>query len=394
MLFSAVLAMAMVGLQETGAEPWQTYVSKDGQFIVDFPGPAAGSETRTRNGPNGRMKIVEVVYDSPSVAYLAQKLELKAPAVKGNENRVFDAYRDFYAEIYRGKVITEKSVRRESLLGRDFTIRGQPERRGDITTIRMRMYLSGQGLYTLIAVAAPNRELPDDTGRFFGSFALGTQRLKKSGPHPEPKGRPLTGWGTAIDPDGDCDIKVQGKNLSITIPAALHDLNADIDKYNAPRVLREATGDFVIQVKVVGDFKPGAKSLNPKSVPYNGAGIFVWRDSDNFIRLERGAIVRGGKAGTFALFEEREGGSTGAQHNGPLTPGTTFLRMERRGKTIYGRVSKDGKNWTDLKPIDTVWPAKLRVGLNAINSSNEPFTVTFEEFKFQSSKTATKARRR
>src|SRR5262249_10345217 len=161
--------------------------------------------------------------------------------------------------------------------------------------------------------------------------------------------KPLTGWGTAIDPDGDCEIEAQGKNLSITIPGTYHDLNADMDKYNAPRVLREVTGDFVIQVKVVGDFKPGAKSLNPKSVPYNGAGIFVWRDSDNFIRLERGAIVRGGKSGTFALFEEREGGSTCAQHNGPLTPGTTYLWMERRGKTIFGRVSKDGKNWTDLK---------------------------------------------
>lgn len=104
--------------------------------------------------------------------------------------------------------------------------------------------------------------------------------------------------------------------------------------------------------------------------------------------------MRGGKLGSFALFEEREGGSTGAQHNGPLIPGTAYLWMERRGKTIYGRVSKDGKNWTDLKQIDTVWPAKLKVGLNAINSSNEPFTVTFEEFKLQSSKPAAKAKAR
>lgn len=198
MLFSAVIAVAMVGLQETDSARWQTYVSRDGQFIVDFPGPATGSETQTRNGPNGRTKIVEVVYDSPSVAYLAQKVELRAPAVKGNENRIFDAYRDYYAEIFRGKVITEKSVRRESLPGRDFTVRGQPERRGDIATIRVRMFVSGQGLYALMAVAAPNRELPDDTGRFFGSFALGTQRTKKPGPQPEPKGKPLTGWGTAI----------------------------------------------------------------------------------------------------------------------------------------------------------------------------------------------------
>jgi regulation of enolase protein 1 (concanavalin A-like superfamily) len=383
MLVSALIAVAMVGLQESDSTPWQTYVSKDGQFLVDFPGQSTGSHTRTSNGPSGRTKVIVVEYDSPSVMYVAEKVVLSTAPVKGTEGRILDQYRDFFKAIFRGQVITEKSVRREAMRGRDFTIRGQPERRGDVATIRVRMYLAGPAIYALIAIAAPNRELPDDTGRFFGSFALGTKRLKKAGPQPEVSGTPIAGWGSAVDPDGDCEIKVQGKALSISVPGTLHDLNADIDKYNAPRVLREVSGDFTIDVKVVGEFKPGPKSLNPKSVPYNGAGIFVWRDSDNFIRLERAAIIRGGKLGTFATFEEREGGSTGAEHNGPLTPGTTYLHMERRGKTILGMVSKDGKNWTKLRPIDTVWPAKLKVGVNAINSSNEPFVVRFEDFKFQ-----------
>lgn len=167
------------------------------------------------------------------------------------------------------------------------------------------------------------------------------------------------------------------------MPDKLHDLNADIDKFNAPRVLREVEGDFTIQVKIVGDFKPGPTSLNPKSVPYNGAGIFVWRDSDNFIRLERQAMVRNKKLGTFCTFEEREGGSVGAVHNGSLTPGTTYLKLERRGSRIFGFNSKDGKQWTALKPIDTVWPSTLKVGLNAINSSSAPFTVRYEEFSFK-----------
>jgi regulation of enolase protein 1 (concanavalin A-like superfamily) len=318
------------------------------------------------------------------VAYIAKKVVMSTAPVKGRENRILDEYRDFFALVFRGKVLTEKSVRRDGMMGRDFTVRGQPERRGDIATIRVRLYLSGPAIYALIAVAAPNRELPDDTGRFFGSFAIGTKRLKKSGPQPEPPGKPIPGWGSAIDPDGDCQIDVKDKVLSITVPGTLHDLNADIDKYNAPRVLREVTGDFMMQVKIVGEFKPGSTSTNSKSFPYNGAGLFVWRDSDNFIRLERGAIIgRGGKPGTFATFEEREGGSTGAQHNGPLTPGTAYLQMARRGKTIYGAVSKDGKNWTALRPIDTVWPAKLKVGVNAINSGNEAFVVRFEDFKLQ-----------
>lgn len=33
-----------------------------------------------------------------------------------------------------------------------------------------------------------------------------------------------------------------------------------------------------------------------------------------------------------------------------------------------------------LKPIDTVWPADLKIGLDEITSSGSPFEVGFEEF--------------
>ncbi len=303
--------------------------------------------------------------------------------VKGAEQLQLNLYRDYFAARFKGKVISEKKVRFEAKApGLDYTIRAQPER-GVIATIRVREYLLGQAIYALFAIAAANRELPDDMGRFFGSFSIGTTRIKKSGPKPETEGKELAGWGTVIDPDGDCKIAPDGDALVVTIPGVLHDLNADIDKYNAPRVLREVEGNFAIQVKVVGDFKPGPKPTNPKSLPFNGGGIFVWRDSDNFIRLERGAVVRQGKVGTFSIFEEREGGSRGAVHNGQLTPGTAYLRVERRASRIFGFTSKDGKHWTQLKPIDTVWPGTLKVGLDAINSSNKPFTLRFEELSFK-----------
>ena len=73
--------------------------------------------------------------------------------------------------------------------------------------------------------------------------------------------------------------------------------------------MREVEGDFVITVKVVGEFRPGGKSTNPKTVPFNGAGILVWSDPDNYIRLERAAVNRRGKINTYVNFEEFEGGS-------------------------------------------------------------------------------------
>jgi regulation of enolase protein 1 (concanavalin A-like superfamily) len=385
MFVTAILAAAIVGFQasDSNSAPWHTVVSQEGQFVVDFPAEPTSNETKTSNGPGGRIKIINIVCDSPVVAYMAQKITLPTAVVRGAEGNMLVAYRDYFAKVFHGKVISEKKVHYEGTApGLDFTIRGQPER-GVIATIRVRQYLAGQSIYALIAAAAANRELPEDAGRFFGSFAIGTKRIKKAGPKPELEGTDVAGWGKAIDPDGDCKIKAERNALVMNVPGKLHDLNADIDKYNAPRVLREVERNFTVQVKIVGEFKPGTKALREKTLPYNGGGIFVWRDSDNFIRLERGAVVNRGKIGTFAIFEEREGGSRGAQHNGALTPGTAYLKLERRGNRIYGFTSKDGKHWTELKPIDTVWSGPLKVGVNAINSSDAPFQVRFEEFSFK-----------
>jgi hypothetical protein len=54
--------------------------------------------------------------------------------------------------------------------------------------------------------------------------------------------------------------------------------------------------------------------------------------------------------------------------------------MQRQGSRISGAISYDGTNWRQLTPIDTLWPAQLKVGLEAVNSNSEPMTVRFEEF--------------
>jgi regulation of enolase protein 1 (concanavalin A-like superfamily) len=368
------------------ASKWTTLVSKEGNFIVDFPKKPTVNRTQTVRGPRGRAKVVMIECDTPDVLYVAQKIEVsQATGLKPKEiDEILDAQRDSIAAGYKGRVLTQKKVMLDDgSVGRDFTIEGRPEKAGGaLATVRVREYFGQKAMYILIAATAADRELPEDVGRFFGSFTIGTKRTKKAGPHPEPEGKPLGAWGDAVDPDGDCTFDDQGHALAISVPGTLHDLNADIDKFNAPRVVREVSGDFSVTVKVVGEFKPGPKSHNPKSVPYNGGGIFVWQDSDNYIRLERGAVIRRNKVGTFAIFEEREWGARGAVNNGKLDPGTAYLRLQRRGNRILGYTSKDGKNWARLDPIETSWGPKLKVGLDAVNSGNEPFQVRFENFEF------------
>jgi hypothetical protein len=71
-------------------------------------------------------------------------------------------------------------------------------------------------------------------------------------------GTELPGWGLAIDPDKDCKFTPGRGSLTIDVPASWHDLTpaSPKPKLNSPRVLREVDGDFVLTVKVSGDFWP------------------------------------------------------------------------------------------------------------------------------------------
>ena len=61
----------------------------------------------------------------------------------------------------------------------------------------MREYLYGNSVFLIAVISAPNRELPDDTGRFLGSLALGEAKVRAQGtPTVEPKGVALPGWVT------------------------------------------------------------------------------------------------------------------------------------------------------------------------------------------------------
>jgi regulation of enolase protein 1 (concanavalin A-like superfamily) len=363
---------------------WETVSTKEGDFTVDMPVKPDYTASRSRSGPGGTLRVFMTGCRTATGTYFALRIGFPRVIIRGDVERALDAERDSLAEEWNGKVISEKHVRAEGKVGRDFTIRGRPQEEAGVLTIRVRQYLVANALYVVAVVSRPGRGLPEDAGRFLGSLALGPGQARAAGtPEPEPTGRPLGEWGLAIDPDRDCTFDPGERRLAVKVPGTLHDLNPDSGKLNALRVVRPVEGDFVVRVKVAGDFQPGGRSTNPRGVPYNGAGIVIWSDSDNFIRLERGAMLRGGRVGTYVAFEEREGGYRGAVHNEVFPAGPCYLRLERKGSRILGAVSLDGSRWKQLQPIDTVWPDRLKVGLLAINSSTEPFAPAFEEFSLK-----------
>ena len=111
--------------------------------------------------------------------------------------------------------------------------------------------------------------------------------------------------GPLVDPDKDCELKKDGTSykIQIEIPGdKLHTLDPEIlsrlDKtkplHNAPMCLSDVEGDFAAFVEVTGQISPSLtlpedRQGNDISATFQGAGLIVYRDRDNFIRLERTA---------------------------------------------------------------------------------------------------------
>jgi regulation of enolase protein 1 (concanavalin A-like superfamily) len=194
----------------------------------------------------------------------------------------------------------------------------------------------------------------------------------------------LLGWGQVIDPEGDCSFRLEKDQVVIAIPGKDHALAVERGQMNAPRILQELTGDFVAQVRVGGLFGPPAESVVEGRRAFQGAGLLLCQDDNNYLRLERAVLVADGQAFHYASFEIRKDGKClrfASASDLPLSDRDTLLRLERRDKKIVAAVSQDGAKWNSLEPIADDWPSKLQIGVGAGHNTGVPFAPSFSQFK-------------
>jgi regulation of enolase protein 1 (concanavalin A-like superfamily) len=146
-------------------------------------------------------------------------------------------------------------------------------------------------------------------------------------------------------------------------------------------VLQEVDGDFSAQVKVCGSLRPTAPPSIPGRVPFQSAGLILWSDDGDYVRLERAGLNRNGAIQSYAGFELRADARMAGAQSSPLPEQDAWLRLERRGNQLFGSVSPDGRKWTALRPIDVMFPARVQVGVAVVNAAQQPLTVRFEEFQ-------------
>ena len=130
-------------------------------------------------------------------------------------------------------------------------------------------------------------------------------------------------------------------------------------------MLREVEGDFEIQVKVDGTFKPTGPGTTLLNMPTYEAGLVLINDADNFITLLRSASFRNDKNNTSVVVSHR----TEARGQGMRLPqigrGTTYLRLVRQGSKFIPSASNDGKTWESLRLVEVDWPDRLKLGVTA-----------------------------
>lgn len=190
-------------------------------------------------------------------------------------------------------------------------------------------------------------------------------------------------WGRMIDPDKDCTFVIESQSVSIRVPGTPHDLSAELDRMNAPRILAPAEGNFSVGVLVKGDFAPGEATIEGRTA-YNGAGLLLMQDEQNYIRLERAVLKRGGQEQHYANFEARVDGRViriGTPSDLVITPEKScYLRIDRVGNEIRGAVRQGNDAWHDLEPKQMELRDPLQVGVAAVNASSQDFNARFFGF--------------
>jgi TonB family protein len=202
-------------------------------------------------------------------------------------------------------------------------------------------------------------------------------------PAPE-HGSAQVGWGTFVDPLGQCSIESQADRLEIETPAGAFDLSSELRRLTAPRLMQVVDGDYEVHVTVddLPEPVPGAKDAR---LPFLGAGLLVWQDERYYVRLESASYLQAGSVIRYALFEVRRDGRPVAGLALPtvrLEDGSaTELRLTRRGRELRAQVRQGNGKWRDAGRAVLDLPPRLSVGIAALNVSGAPLRAGFTQFE-------------
>ena len=181
-----------------------------------------------------------------------------------------------------------------------------------------------------------------------------------------------------MDEFGDCAYKIVERTVSSLGGVEISAANGrDLDGLNvsAPRLMREISGDFAVEVCVssASDNELAARSTEKPQM----GGLLVWKDKDNFLRFEKG--LRGPRE---VRLEGYVSGKWQVAGRGLLSwdrDEEIHLRLERAGEQVSAYCSADGKNWLTCGKLTLPLNDPIQVGIHAIGMIDR--TIYCSSFK-------------
>ncbi len=210
-------------------------------------------------------------------------------------------------------------------------------------------------------------------------------------PGPLPPSVDLVQWGKFLDPDGRSRIERRAEMATFTVPGDRpYDLVAtDRDRtMNAPRLLHDAEGDFLMQVCVLPFAKASGKSTGAGETPsWRSAGLVLLDGERTIVRVERASWSKQKDGAPLARVDCFRAGERSQEHYGALSDDNrwTKLQMERKGKDLICRWSDDGERWEEHKLENLDLPERVLVGLVAVHTTATEFDPAFEDLRFRDS---------
>jgi regulation of enolase protein 1 (concanavalin A-like superfamily) len=193
--------------------------------------------------------------------------------------------------------------------------------------------------------------------------------------------------GPLIDPAHMSQVAADADGLTIKVPAGLFIFDGKRGIDNAPRALTAVEGDFTAEVLMAGDMRSGTKPLKGLPFTFQGAGLLLWLDKGNYVRLERTSWYTGERFSKIWVESCKDGKQVKTDARN-IRDGAVRLRMERRGEDLVYSYSLDGKTWLKFPAAKLGLPPRVNVGISASNASPRPFPARFENFKLDAGGTS------
>jgi class 3 adenylate cyclase/tetratricopeptide (TPR) repeat protein/regulation of enolase protein 1 (concanavalin A-like superfamily) len=174
-----------------------------------------------------------------------------------------------------------------------------------------------------------------------------------------------------IDEFEDCSYNVRPNGLEI---CAANGRDFDGLNLSAPRLMRDITGDFVVEVCVSPSSHP--QSPTDEDKPHQG-GLLVWKDRDNFLRFDKG--IQGQDEMRLHGYVNNNYKIAGRGLLPASENEETHLRLERSGDEFSAYCNIDGENWLTCGKMTLPMEDPIQIGIHAIGMIDR--TIYCGEYK-------------